>query len=216
MVKYIISILIGYAFGLFQTGFIYGKTQGIDIRTVGSGNVGTTNALRTLGKKAGLIVMIGDIAKCMLSILVTWLIFGRLNPSEDYLIRMVTGLGCIIGHNYPFYMNFKGGKGVACTAGLIMSISLILTLIGYPLFFITLAVTHYASLASLFVGAMFMIGVVVLGQLGHFHMSGGHLTAMYIITAIITAEMYYRHRENIRRLLNHTERKTYIFKKNRN
>ena len=204
-----------YAFGLFQTGFIYGKMQGIDIRTVGSGNVGTTNALRTLGKKAGLIVMIGDIAKCMLSILVTWLIFGRLNPSEDYLIRMVTGLGCIIGHNYPFYMNFKGGKGVACTAGLIMSISLILTLIGYPLFFITLAVTHYASLASLFVGAMFMIGVVVLGQLGHFHMSGGHLAAMYIITAIITAEMYFRHRENIKRLINHTERKTYIFKKNK-
>jgi glycerol-3-phosphate acyltransferase PlsY len=70
-------------------------------------------------------------------------------------------------------------------------------------------------LASLFVGAMFMIGVVVLGQLGHFHMSVGHLAAMYIITAIITAEMYFRHRENIKRLLNHTERKTYIFKKNK-
>ena len=119
MVKYIISILIGYArfvqHAVQPAALI--PIQGIDIRTVGSGNVGTTNALRTLGKKAGLIVMIGDIAKCMLSILVTWLIFGRLNPSEDYLIRMVTGLGCIIGHNYPFYMNFKGGKGVAVMAG---------------------------------------------------------------------------------------------------
>lgn len=215
IIKSILSLLIGYAFGLFQTGYIYGKMKGIDIRKTGSGNAGTTNALRTMGKKAGLIVMIGDILKCVLAVGLIWLLFGRFNPEADYMLRMITGFGAIIGHNYPFYMDFKGGKGVACTSGLIISISPVMVAIGLVLFFGTVAITHYVSLASLLLGIMFMTGTVIMGQIGAFHTSGVYLAVIYAVAAIITAEMFYRHRENILRLMNGTERKTFIFKKNK-
>ena len=83
----LIVLLIGYAFGLFQTSYIYGRLHGIDIRKTGSGNAGTTNALRTLGKKAGIIVMIGDIVKCILAVVVVYFLFGRKQPEIDYLLR---------------------------------------------------------------------------------------------------------------------------------
>ncbi len=209
----ILSLAVGYVFGLFQTGYLYGKSQGIDIRKEGSGNAGTTNALRTLGKKAGLIVMIGDLLKCILAILLVRLLFGRTHPEIDYLLRVYAGIGAILGHNYPFYMNYKGGKGVACTSGLIISISPVMTVIGIILFFGTITLTHYVSLASLIIGLEFVIGTIVLGQMGAFHMSTGHLIEMYILMILIVAEMYYRHRSNIKALLNGTERKTYIFKR---
>lgn len=201
-------LLIGYCFGLFQTAYIYGKLHGIDIREEGSGNAGTTNALRTLGMKAGVIVMVGDIVKCILAVAFTHFLFGR-NPETDYLVRIWTGFGCILGHNFPFYMNFRGGKGVACTAGLINSISLkILTPIGNLIFFGTVLLTGYVSLASLLVGAEFMIGTVIMGQLGCFHMKASHLCEMYILVAIIVCLMFFQHRGNIARLLKGTERKT--------
>ena len=142
----IISLLIGYGCGLFQTSYIYGRMKGIDIREKGSGNAGTTNALRTLGKKAGIIVMVGDILKCILAAVIVWLLFGRNHPELDYLLRTWAGFGCIMGHNYPFYMGFRGGKGVACTAGFINTISWQMTIMGNILFFSNLFITHYVSL----------------------------------------------------------------------
>ena len=132
MLPRVLALVIGYCFGLFQTSYIYGKIHGIDIRTKGSGNAGSTNTLRTFGAKAGVIVMIGDISKCILACFVVWLIFHGSYGSIDYLLRTYAGLGCILGHNYPFYMGFRGGKGVACTAGFINSISWQMTVIGIP------------------------------------------------------------------------------------
>ncbi|MBQ6386142.1 MAG: glycerol-3-phosphate 1-O-acyltransferase PlsY [Lachnospiraceae bacterium] len=209
----ILCLVIGYVFGLFQTGYLYGKQQGIDIRKVGSGNAGTTNALRAMGPKAGAIVMAGDILKCLFAIILTWFLFGRNHYEMDYLLRVYTAFGCILGHNYPFYMNFKGGKGVACTAGLIISFSPWLVLVGIVLFFGTVAVTHYVSLGSLLVGAMLMIGTVILGASGYFHTTAGYLTEIYVLIAIIVFQMYYRHRSNIGRLVKGVENKTYIFKR---
>ena len=208
------AAILGYCFGLIQTAFIYGKLHGIDIRKQGSGNAGTTNALRTLGLKAGVIVMLGDLLKVIIAVLVMRFTIGKLAPELDYLLRAYTGFGCILGHNYPFYMGFKGGKGVACTSGYIMSFSRVMTVIGLILFFGTVALTHYVSLASLLVGALLMIGTIVLGQMGRLGLSGPTLTEMYILTAIILGEMIFRHRSNIARLIAGTERKTYIFKKN--
>lgn len=204
----IYSLLIGYCFGLFQTAYIYGRLHGIDIRKQGSGNAGTTNALRTLGMKAGVIVMVGDIVKCILAVVLTHFLFGR-SPELDYLVRIWTGFGCILGHNFPFYMNFRGGKGVACTAGLINSISLaILTPIGNLIFFSTVLLTGYVSLASLLVGTEFLVGTIIMGQLGCFHMKPSHLLEMYVLVAVIVAMMFFQHRGNIARLLSGTERKT--------
>lgn len=108
----IICIVIGYVFGLFQTAFIYGKLHGIDIREHGSGNAGTTNTLRVLGTKAGLIVLAGDIIKCILAIVLCGLIFDKSHPNEIYLLKLYAAAGAILGHNFPFYLQFKGGRGL--------------------------------------------------------------------------------------------------------
>ena len=206
----IAALLIGYVFGLFQTAFFYGKANGIDIRDKGSGNAGTTNALRTLGAKAGAIVMIGDIAKCMIAIALVRLILVRMHPDMDYLLRAYCGAGCILGHNYPFYMGFRGGKGVACTAGYVFSFSLVMSIVGLIIFFGNLFITHLVSLGSLLVGVMIMTGTLIMGQMGRFGLTKPLLIELYVVTALIVIEMFWKHRENIKKLLNGTERRTYI------
>ena len=102
--------MIGYVFGLFQTSYLYGKTKGIDIREHGSGNAGTTNALRTLGKKAGAITLAGDCIKCILAVLTVRLIFGASHPEMLKLLMVYAAAGTILGHNFPFYLGFRVKK----------------------------------------------------------------------------------------------------------
>ena len=106
----IICVAIGYLFGLLQTGYLYGKTQHVDIRKEGSGNAGTTNALRTMGWKAGAITFLGDCFKCVLAVAATYFIYGKTQADIWPLLMMYTGAGVILGHNFPFYMKFKGGN----------------------------------------------------------------------------------------------------------
>lgn len=210
----IICLLIGYVFGLFQTAYIYGRLHGIDIRNYGSGNAGTTNTLRVFGTKAGLLVLVGDIMKCILAVVVTGVIFGSSHTDMIYLLKMYTAAGAIIGHNFPFYLKFKGGKGIAATAGLILSFHPYLIPMGLILFFGAFFITHYVSLGSLLVYAGFMIETVILGQMGVFGMTQPRLNEMYVILALLTAMAFWKHRENIKRLLSGTERKTYLTHKN--
>lgn len=210
----IICLLIGYIFGLFQTAYFYGKANGIDIRKHGSGNSGTTNALRVLGTKAGLIVFAGDCLKCMIAIGIVKLVFGGSHPDTVYLLCLYTGTGAILGHNYPFYMNFKGGKGIAATAGLILSFHPYFIPVGVILFFGTFLITHYVSLGSLLVYAGFIIQIIICGQMGVFSgMTQVMLFEMYALAGFLTIMAYWKHRENIVRLLRGEERKTYLFKK---
>lgn len=207
-------ILIGYVFGLFQTAFIYGKLHGIDIRTVGSGNAGTTNTLRVLGTKAGLIVLLGDVAKTMIAIAVVKCIFVPQYPELKYLLALYTAAGAILGHNYPFYMGFKGGKGIAATAGLIFSLNPWFVLVGVIAFFTPFLTIHYVSLGSLMVYLCFVIQLIVMGQCGYFEgMTQASLNEMYIIAIFLMIMAYWRHRSNIVKLINGTERKTYLFHK---
>ena len=211
-----ICLVIGYLFGLFQTAYIYGKAHGIDIRNHGSGNAGTTNTLRVLGTKAGLIVFAGDVLKCILAVVVVRLLFGNTHPDTIYLLMLYTGAGAILGHNFPFYLNFKGGKGIAATAGLILSFHPYFIPVGVVLFFGTFLITHYVSLGSLLVYAGFMIEMVICGQLGVFGgMTQVQLYELYAVAAFLTVMAYWKHRENIGRLLKGNERKTYLFKKNK-
>lgn len=207
--------MIGYVFGLFQTAYLYGKLHGIDIRNYGSGNAGTTNTLRTLGTKAGLIVLLGDIMKCILAIVLTNLLFQNSHPDEIYLLKIYAAAGAILGHNFPFYLHFKGGKGIAATAGMILSFHPWLIPMGVILFFGTFFTTHYVSLGSLLVYAGFMIELVVLGQMGIFGMPQEALIEMYVVAAFLTVMAYYKHKDNIKRLLGGTERKTYLTHKNK-
>lgn len=207
-------LLIGYVFGLFQTAYIYGRLHGIDIRNYGSGNAGTTNTLRVFGTKAGLLVLFGDIMKCILAVVITTVIFDKSHPDMVYLLKMYTAMGAIAGHNFPFYLNFKGGKGIAATAGLILSFHPYLIPMGLVLFFGAFFITHYVSLGSLLVYAGFMIELVILGQMGMFGMTQPLLIEMYVIAGFLTVMAYWKHRENIKRLLSGTERKTYLTHRN--
>lgn len=209
------SVLIGYAFGLFQTAFILGKMKGIDIRKHGSGNAGTTNTLRVLGTKAGLMVFFGDVAKCILAIVCTYFLFGRNNPEMMYLIKIYTALGAILGHNYPFYLKFRGGKGIAATAGLILAFHWSFIPVGVVMFFGAFLLTHYVSLGSLLVYAGFMTQMVLSGQLGLFGMDQTALLELYGVSAFLTVMAFWKHRENIKRLASGAERKTYLFHKDK-
>ncbi|MBQ2803188.1 MAG: glycerol-3-phosphate 1-O-acyltransferase PlsY [Lachnospiraceae bacterium] len=212
----IICLAIGYVFGLFQTAFFYGKAHGIDIRQHGSGNSGTTNALRVLGTKAGLIVFFGDAIKCLLAVCVARLLFGESHPEMIYLLCLYAGAGAILGHNFPFYMGFKGGKGIAATAGMVTAFHPYFFAMAVVLFFGAFLTTHYVSLGSLLIYVGFMIEMLICGQLGVFGaMSQAHLIEMYVVAALLTIMAFWRHRENIVRLSKRQERKTYVFKKNK-
>lgn len=209
----LICLAIGYVFGLFQTGYIYGRLHGIDIRDYGSGNAGTTNMLRTLGKGAGAVTLLGDAFKCVFAVLLVRFLFGGEYEEMLPLLSLYTAAGVILGHNYPFYLKFRGGKGIAATAGLILSMNWLLTLLALITFCGALFLTHYVSLGSLLVYVGFVTELVIFGQNGVFGMSQAHLNEMYVLAAALMVLAFWRHKANIGRLLRGEERKTYLFGK---
>ena len=169
----IICLAAGYLFGLLQTGYMYGRMNKIDIRNYGSGNSGTTNALRVLGMKAGAVVFseifesVYPLCPCSDSF--------KDQPETAFLLVLYTGLGVILGHNYPFYLNFKGGKGIAATAGLIVALDLRLMVVTLVAFVLIVAVTRFVSLGSLVVATIFLAWMIVMGSNGSYGVSAGHL-----------------------------------------
>ncbi len=208
----ILCLLLGYGLGCISTSYLYGKARGIDVREHGSGNAGTTNTLRVLGRKAGAIVLAGDMLKTFLAILLTWLIFHWFFPDMDYLLRIYTGAGVILGHDYPFYMKFKGGKGIACSGAMILSFYWGIIPASVVIFFGIFFITHYVSLASIFLYLGFMAQLLIFGQSGLLGMTQPMLIEMYIVAALLTALALFQHRENIKRLLKGEERKTILRK----
>lgn len=204
----IICIAIGYIFGLFQTGYIYGKLHNVDIRTMGSGNAGTTNAMRTMGFKAGVITFLGDAFKCIFAVLTVKMLFG--NSHEDILplLSMYAGMGAVLGHNFPFYLKFKGGKGIAATAGLLAStLNIGLVLVCLLSFAVPVLVTKYVSVGSMIVVTVYLACMIGYGQTGGFGVAQPVLYEMYVIAAFLMVLAFYRHRGNIQRLKNGTENK---------
>lgn len=205
----LVCVAIGYVFGLFQTGYIYGELKGTDIRQHGSGNAGATNALRTLGWKAGLITLLGDCFKCVFAVLLVRALFAGRYPDENMgvLLGMYGALGVILGHNFPFYLKFKGGKGIAATAGLYLSLDPFMTLVAVVLFGGAVGATRYVSLGSILVSIWLPVGTILFGQQGKWGLSRGHLYELYAITIFLCLMAIFRHRKNIGRLLNGTESK---------
>ena len=215
-----ICILIGYFIGAFiQTSYWYGIRKKIDIRQMGSGNAGATNATRMLGKKAGIITAVGDISKVLLAAFICWLIYADAAPTT--LIFLCSGLGTVLGHNYPFYLSFRGGKGVATTCGVIISLFFmpnncwLMTVIGVVTFFLVLYTTGYAAVASLVLVSEFLIEFIIWGASGNLELHQGDLAQGVIIVIIIVVLTFLRHRANIARLLNNTEHRFEFGKKNR-
>lgn len=209
----IICVCIGYAFGLLQTGYIYGKIHHVDIRKQGSGNAGTTNALRTLGWKAGLVTLLGDAFKCVFAVAAVHLIYKNSRADILPLLSMYAGMGAVLGHNYPFYMKFKGGKGIAATAGLLLSTTTpVMVLICLVVFVGLVAVTQYVSVGSLVVVIIYLLEIIYQGQTGAYGMAYNYLYEMYGIAAFLMVLAFFKHRENIRRLLKGTENKISVGK----
>jgi glycerol-3-phosphate acyltransferase PlsY len=202
----LLCFLVGYAFGCILTGEILGKIYGVNLKQHGSGNVGTTNALRTMGPAAGAITFLGDVAKTIIPIVLMKLLLVGF-PISPHLIALYTGLGAVMGHNFPFYMKFQGGKGMAATAGMILAFADIrIIAICLAVFVISVAVTKYVSLGSLLVNLCFPLGIAI------FYHGKPEFLHMLILGLIFPALSIFKHRENIKRLLNGTERKVSFHK----
>lgn len=204
----LICLAVGYCFGLIQTSYIIGRINGIDIRKKGSGNAGTTNAIRTMGWKNGLLTMAIDVMKCIAAVLIMRYVFR--NSDIRLLLGLYTAAGVVLGHDFPLYLKFKGGKGIAATAGMIIAFGDIrLIIAGILCFFIPVLITRFVSLGSLCLSTSFLIGMIIVGQMGSYLMTQDRLIEMYILTAVLTALAYWLHRSNIKRLAAGKENKLF-------
>lgn len=195
--RIVLCLATGYLCGCFSTAYIVGKIYNVDIRKHGSGNAGTTNALRILGKKAAAITFIGDFLKALLPILIFKYIIFK-GYEEMPVMELYIGIGVVIGHNYPFWLKFKGGKGIAATAGVYCASSVPVGIIGGTIFAIVALITKYVSLSSLI--ALTSASCILI----YLH----HDNLQYIILIVIfTLFAYWRHKENIVRLIKGTENK---------
>lgn len=203
----ILCIIIGYIFGLFQTAYIYGRLNHVDIREHGSGNAGATNAIRVFGKKAGIITYIGDALKAVAAGLLVRALFGDSDINIIVLI-LYTGIGAVLGHNFPFYLKFKGGKGIAASSGVIISLmDWKLILLGFIIFVGVTLVTRYVSAGSLSLMLGFFILFVLFDQLGMSELGAGFRIEAYILVFIISCLAFFQHRANILRLIKGNENK---------
>ena len=195
----LVCLLIGYAFGCFQTSYIVGRlAKGIDIREHGSKNAGMTNSFRVMGRKAGAVVFLGDILKTLLAFFVASCLYdGDMFAGAYVLPGLYAGLGAVLGHNFPFFLKFKGGKGISATLAVMLGIYWQSALIVYTLGFFTIAATRYISLASLLMTAAAPVLFWVFGQ---------DLETV-IVSAVMGVMAWVMHRENIKRLLSGTENK---------
>jgi glycerol-3-phosphate acyltransferase PlsY len=207
MIQRLICLALGYVFGLFQTGYLVGLVKHRDIRNYGSGNSGTTNALRVFGKKAGVIVFCGDILKSFLACSLVRYVAGRTGMGEQTITLMLyTGLGVVLGHNYPFYLQFKGGKGIAASWGISLAIDWRIALVCMVIFAAIALTTRYVSLASLCALTSFVVMWFILAARGMLPLEGCRPEADGLVMVIILFG-FIRHRSNLKRLLNGTENK---------
>ena len=193
----LICVIIGYALGLIETGYFYGKLHHVDIRQKGSGNVGTTNALRTLGWKAGLVTFLGDCFKCIIAVVIVHLIYGRNHADMVPMLAMYAGLGAVLGHNYPFYMKFKGGKGIAVAVGcLFVTFGWIGACLELLIFIVLVVATKRVSVGSIAAAAACPFFAL-------YFFWGDWLAWLFCTVAGLT--VVWAHRENIKRLRAGTE-----------
>lgn len=212
MMVRVVCLLIGYVCGLFQTSYLIGRKNNIDIRRHGSGNAGTTNAMRVMGKKAGGLTLLGDCVKCLAATGLVRLLFGTSHGEMLFLLCLYAGAGCVLGHNFPVYLHFKGGKGIAASVGLVLGLDWRMFLIAAVIFFSAFFLTHYVSVASLSAYLTALAAMIVLGNLGLYRMSESYLWEAYIVMAAMTLLAFIRHRTNLVRLFQGTENKIFLTK----
>ena len=213
MFERVICLILGYLLGsVIQAGYWYGRLNHIDIRKYGSGNAGTTNVMRTLGRKAGIITYLFDALKPIICTVIIHFVFGNKNGNELLLI-MYGGLGVVVGHNFPFYLKFKGGKGIAASSGDVLSLLFYpancwaFTVLGAVTSASVTYISKYVSLGSLVAISLWFIEFVIWGCAGWLPLEGNVLYESYGVVFVITLLAFIRHSGNIKRLINGTDRK---------
>jgi acyl phosphate:glycerol-3-phosphate acyltransferase len=204
-------ILLSYFIGSFPTGFLVGKYRGVDLRKEGSGNTGATNTLRILGKKWGYLVFVIDLMKGALAILLTphlWNLLLQHLPANS-LPCLIATLSVVLGHNFPCWLQFRGGKGVATSAGAMLALFPIPSLFCLIAWGVTFQLTRYVSLASLVVAALLPLQLLLLYLLEQKKALSLNLISIdlpsLVATFLLAAMIFWRHRSNLQRLLSGQE-----------
>jgi len=204
--SYILTALAAYLIGSIPTGFLVAKAKGVDIRAVGSGNIGATNAMRVLGKPAGIYVMIVDCAKGFIACVLAAIYFDYCVPGPDYFddaywvlskrLMVIAGIFAVLGHNYTCWLKFKGGKGIATTAGVYLALAPAALGIALAVFIVAVLTTRYVSVGSISAAIAVSAAVWILPP---------HNLLLGIVTTALGALAVYKHKSNIQRLMAGTE-----------
>ena len=202
MVAYIVVAILSYLIGSINFSIIISKkVAGFDVREKGSGNAGTTNMLRTVGKKAALITLVCDILKGVISILLALLIGKIAKEANNSILVQIAGILVIIGHTFQIFFKFKGGKGVATAVGVLLTTNWQIGLICLIFGLVLIALTRMVSLGSITAAILFPILVLFIKT--NYIVEGNY----FIYSLIIAVMVVFNHRENVKRLLSGTENK---------
>ncbi|MDP4084599.1 MAG: glycerol-3-phosphate 1-O-acyltransferase PlsY [Bacillota bacterium] len=195
MIEIILVLIAAYLLGSIPSGLIIGKTfYKTDIREHGSGNLGGTNTFRTLGIKAGMAVTISDILKGTLAASLPILFMVHIHP-------LLAGVFAVIGHMYPIFAGFRGGKAVATSGGVLLFYTPMMFVIVLLIFFLSLYLTKYVSLSSMLAGLSAIVYALIIGIIHKLDIP------LIIVVFVLVSFVFYRHRANIKRILNKTEPK---------
>lgn len=197
-------LILCYFVGSIPTAYIIGKIQNIDIRKVGSGNVGATNTARILGKKWAILVLIVDILKGLTAVFLARLILKEENPHGGYIL--MAGLFSVLGHIFPIWLNFKGGKGVATVCGIVIALSPFQAYIAFSIFITTIYISKFVSLSSI-------LGAISLPISFFLFFNFEQNSVLFYFFAALAVIISVMHVKNIKRLLNGTESKISSFAK---
>ncbi len=199
----LLSTIVGaYLLGSIPSGFLVGRARGVDLRKEGSGNIGATNALRVLGKKWGYLVFAADALKGFVATAGTVAIVEPIAPGYAIPMGVVAAAFCVAGHNFPVWLGFEGGKGIATSAGVMLGLFPIMVFIsGLAVWLILFFVTRYVSVASIGAAITLPTASAVLTLMGHCDWLRVSVAGVLCLMAL------WRHRPNIQRLLAGTEKK---------
>ncbi len=212
MTARLLCLLLGYFCGSVQSGYLIGRLKGIDIRNYGSHSTGATNSLRVMGPAAGAAVLAGDILKALIPCFaVRWLF--RDQPDVQYLMVLWTAVGVILGHDYPFYLGFRGGKGVASTIGVFAAVSVPAGLMWGAVFLTVVFITKYVSLSSICAMTFLAVFIILCFFRGALPVSGDHALEYMILALVIPLLSIWRHRSNVGRLMRGEESRLDLFTK---
>lgn len=203
----LISILIGYICGMFLSGFFIGKSKDVDIRKQGSGNIGTTNTMRILGIRMGAITLALDCLKCIAAIAIVWALFHDSRSDHIHLLMLYAAFGAVLGHDFPVFMKFKGGKGIATSFGMLIVLYPQFLPVCVLVFFLAFGFTRYVSLGSILAAVAVIVQVIVFGQMGLLSYPQKDLPEAQMITVIIGILALVLHHSNIKRLIAGNENK---------